>query len=213
MKNSINKLQQMSIVSPKNIILYKGRPSLHASEPPRLRCVGAAPFASIHSNRMAHKAILIILMAIFALAARRCHAQVDGVVADMKSRLPILGAKISIGNGREVVTDYRGHFRIAAHTGGATVSCRGYMQRRVGGSALAADTIFLIPMINMLPEVEVKASSGTSVSITEQVRRSTAAIPRGSTGVSFDFFSMFDKSVRHVSRKERERQKRILDNY
>lgn len=160
---------------------------------------------------MAHKAIIIIILSISVLLSGRCFAQT--VVADMKSHLPVGGAKISTGNGREAITDHRGHFRIAPHQGVATVSCRGYMQRRVSAAALASDTIFLIPLINMLPEVEVTTSPNARMDIAEMVRKAAASAACPPSGVSFDFFSLFDRSVRHVSRKEREKQKRILEKY
>lgn len=155
----------------------------------------------------------ILLITILSAAPGLSAAQTDGVVADMKSRLPIRDAKISTSSGHFVTTDYLGRFHIPKPFTSATVSCRGYMQRNIKTDGVPRDTIFLIPLANTLAEVEITASGTPRTNMTEMVRKHAAQTPRTNSGLNFDFFRMFDKSVRYVSKKEREKQKRILDNY
>ena len=76
------------------------------------------------------------------------------------------------------------------------------------------DTIFLIPEVKTLSGVEIVLPGDGLGTLKQSFMSEKSNVPvKPKSGISFDFFGIFDKSKRRVSKKERERQKRILDNY
>lgn len=148
------------------------------------------------------------------MTASRSMAQSGGLVADMSSRKPLRDAVIMTDGGERVTTDYRGQFVLSGKFRGATILCKGYIKRNITAEEMQRDTIFLIPNINTLKGVEIIAPNDGMGALKRSMDSEAKAIPiKPKTGFSFDFFSLFDRSKRRVSKKERERQKRILDNY
>lgn len=153
-------------------------------------------------------------MLIMAASASRSAAQTDGVVADMSSHKPLRDVIIITDRDTRVTTDYRGHFSLCGSYGGATIMRKGYMKRNMTAAEMRRDTIFLIPDINTLQGVEIVAPSDGRVALKKSIESEMKALPKvPKSGWSFDFGSLFDRSKRRVSKKERARQKQILDNY
>ncbi len=146
--------------------------------------------------------------------ASRSVAQTDGVVADMSSRRPLRDAIIITDRGTQVTTDYRGHFSLDGSYGSAGIMCKGYLTRRMTAGEMRRDTIFLIPDVKTLQGVEIVAPSDGRTALKKSIESDMKALPKTpKSGFSFDFGSLFDRSKRRVSKKERARQKQILDNY
>lgn len=144
----------------------------------------------------------------------RSVAQTDGVVADMSSHKPLRDVIIITDRGTRVTTDYRGHFSLGGSYGGASIMRKGYMKRNMTAAEMRRDTIFLIPDINTLQGVEIVAPSDGRTALKKSIESDIKALPKAPKGgLTFDFGSLFDRSKRRVSKKERARQKQILDNY
>lgn len=139
-------------------------------------------------------------------------AQSVGVVADMQTHLPIRGVTVRTSSTRHVVTDWQGRYKIDYQHHGATFSCVGYMARKLTTEEMLRDTVWLMPLTTKLEGVVVVAPK-PDLKNAVGLRRDELSMLGRHSSMSFDFFRMFDRRVRHVSQKERERQKRILDNY
>jgi len=141
-------------------------------------------------------------------------AQSSGVVAAMDTRKPLRDVSIRLNDSCSVTTDWRGHYKIARAYAGATLVCKGYMVCRLTAKEMQRDTVFLIPLEVTLAGVEIKAPksdiAGAKYISKEELKMVASGKPSLAT---FDFFALFDRRQRHVSKKERLRQKRILDNY
>lgn len=149
----------------------------------------------------------------FCCAVLPARSQDFGVVADMQSHLPLRGVTVRTSSTHCVVTDWRGHFHIDREHHGATFSCVGYMARTLSAEEMRRDTVWLMPLTTKLDGVVVYAPKADLKHAVGLNREELRMIGRGKSGASIDFFGMFDRRVRHVSPKERARQKRILDNY
>lgn len=168
----------------------------------------------ILSNQRSVKHRLYVILVLLCCFRLSTVAQVSGVVAAMDTRLPLRDVAVRVSDSYSVSTDWRGRYRIDRKADGATFTCKGYMIRTLTAEEMRRDTVFLMPLLTTLDGVEVVAPrpdlKGASYLSKEEMR----AIGRRSSGsVSFDFFSMFDRSKRRLSRKERARQKQVLDNY
>lgn len=154
----------------------------------------------------------LIILSVFA--AVRVAAQSGAVVADMSSRKPLRDALVVTDGGEKVATDYRGRFALSGSYRGVSVICKGYLRRNMTADEMRRDTIFLIPEVKTLSGVEIVLPGDGLGALKKSLGQESKAVPvKPKSGNSFDFFGIFDKSKRRVSKKERERQKRILDNY
>lgn len=79
------------------------------------------------------------------------------VVADMDSRQPLPGASVITDRNERLVADCRGCVTRPTQLRSASVSCRGYLQRRMTGAEMQCDTVFLIPLEVTLSGVVVTA--------------------------------------------------------
>lgn len=154
----------------------------------------------------------LIILSVFS--AVRVAAQSGAVVADMSSRKPLRDALVVTDGGEKVATDYRGRFALSGSYRGASVICKGYLRRNMTADEMRRDTIFLIPEVKTLSGVEIVLPGDGLSTLKQSFMSEKNNVPvKPKSGISFDFFGIFDKSKRRVSKKERERQKRILDNY
>lgn len=154
----------------------------------------------------------LIILSVFA--AVRVAAQSGAVVADMSSRKPLRDALVVTDGGEKVATDYRGRFALSDSYRGASVICKGYLRRNMTADEMRRDTIFLIPEVKTLSGVEIVLPGDGLSTLKQSFMSEKSNVPvKPKSAISFDFFGIFDKSKRRVSKKERERQKRILDNY
>lgn len=153
------------------------------------------------------------LTVLLPLAATGAQAQTHGVVASLDTRLPLRDARIATDRRTSATTDYLGRFILDAPFRSASISCKGYLTRRLRADEFQADTLFLIPLAVKLQGVEIVAPRATRnvEGWMRSVRSSALSAP--SAGCTFDFFSLFDRRVRHVSAAERAKQKKVLDNY
>lgn len=154
----------------------------------------------------------LIILSVFT--AVRVAAQSGAVVADMSSRKPLRDALVVTDGGEKVATDYRGRFALSGSYRGASVICKGYLRRNMTADEMRRDTIFLIPEVKTLSGVEIVLPGDGLSTLKQSFMSEKSNVPvKPKSAISFDFFGIFDKSKRRVSKKERERQKRILDNY
>lgn len=154
----------------------------------------------------------LIILSVFT--AVRVAAQSGAVVADMSSRKPLRDALVVTDGGEKVATDYRGMFALSGSYRGASVICKGYLRRNMTADEMRRDTIFLIPEVKTLSGVEIVLPGDGLSTLKQSFMSEKSNVPvKPKSAISFDFFGIFDKSKRRVSKKERERQKRILDNY
>lgn len=154
----------------------------------------------------------LIILSVFT--AVRVAAQSGAVVADMSSRKPLRDALVVTDGGEKVATDYRGRFALSGSYRGASVICKGYLRRNMTADEMRRDTIFLIPEVKTLSGVEIVLPGDGLSTLKQSFMSEKSNVPvKPKSGISFDLFGIFDKSKRRVSKKERERQKRILDNY
>lgn len=154
----------------------------------------------------------LIILSVFT--AVRVAAQSGAVVADMSSRKPLRDALVVTDGGEKVATDYRGRFALSGSYRGASVICKGYLRRNMTSDEMRRDTIFLIPEVKTLSGVEIVLPGDGLSTLKQSFMSEKSNVPvKPKSAISFDFFGIFDKSKRRVSKKERERQKRILDNY
>ena len=139
------------------------------------------------------------------LAQKRC------VVADIESHKPLRGVKVYTDANYTAETDYTGNFLLPAGFKVLTLTGFGYMRRIVHPTEVA-DTLFLLP--TMLNEVVILGEAPKpGFDLSRSIRQSTAGIPKKTAPVTFDFFSIFDKSKRTPSKKERMMTKKILETY
>lgn len=148
----------------------------------------------------------------FALWCSTAHAQTHGVVAGLDTRLPLRDAKVSTDLGMSATTNYLGQFSLAGSFRSASISCKGYLTRRLNADEFHTDTLFLIPLAVKLRGVEIVAPKATR-DVKQWMRSTAATVVQKNNGMAFDMFSMFDHRVRKVSEAERKKQKRVLDNY
>lgn len=137
------------------------------------------------------------------------------VIADMDTRLPVAGAVVAASNGLRATSDYAGHWSMATAASSATISCKGYMQRRVNADELRQDTIFLIPQEVMLGGVTITAP-GASFDTQKAMRgtRENISLPDPSKGFNLlGILHMIAPSGKAKGRERARKIKGILDKY
>jgi len=156
--------------------------------------------------------LLIFVLTFFALPLA---AQRRGIVCEMESRVPVAKAIIYTKDGKQHLTDTSGRFSLPAKFGSATVSHSLFLSRVIDETD-RTDTIFLIRKQYQLDEVVVTAQGlKLDPQISKSIMRSAKeGAMRNPSGISCDMLGwlrLFEKG--HVSRKEREKRKKAIENY
>lgn len=158
--------------------------------------------------------IFVIILCLYACSF--AEAQKMPVVADMDTRLPLLGVVVSTDNGQRVMTDNFGHFHTQLPFASATVSKKHYLQRRVSGLELHKDTLFLIPQEVVLEDVVVKAPGMAFDMQKSMCRISENAKLNEQARQGFNLlgiFGLFFPSKKMKAAGRAESIKKILDKY
>ena len=147
-----------------------------------------------------------------------CTAQTKGVIADMESRKPLRDVTVHSSANEIVKTNYLGRFVLISTFTSVTITCKGFLSRTLNRDEMQRDTIFLLPRMSELDEVVIYAKAPKiGFDLKSLTKDASLSAPRsGGIGAGFDFFKpleRFDRSKRYVSRKQRRKQKEILDNY
>ncbi len=157
------------------------------------------------------RVIHYISVAVMCLCSLCARAQMDVVVADIESGVPLRDVKIYTDSGSVAVTDYRGMARIDRPFSSATVTHPKYLGTTVGRHELV-DTLYLLPKANTLNEVVVWGESRKGIkSMVAGATRDAYlyAPPKGLA--TFNFFEMFRKKP--LSRKARKKNQELLENW
>ena len=144
--------------------------------------------------------------------AQTARSQTRCVVADIETRRPLKGVRVTTDTNATIETDHTGTCILPATFKSLTFASYGYMRRLMNRSELT-DTVLLLP--TMLNEVVVYGKAPKPGFDLQEAARRSARIGamKAPRGVKFDFFRMFDKSTRRPSKKEREMNERILKTY
>lgn len=159
-------------------------------------------------NRSCYACLLLGLS-----VAAPCPAQRTYVVIDMETRRPLRDVPAYTNTNEQAKTNYQGRFVLIKPFKRLVISHPGYFQLELTAEQAARDTIVLLPKLNKLHEVVVTAKGPRIGPDFKKTAREAAMATPASSGIGFDFFSMFDRSKRHVSKKDRQKMKRILDKY
>lgn len=155
----------------------------------------------------------VLLFVLLAAMPSALHAQGSVVVADMDSRLPLGGATIITDHNERIVADYRGLCLRPTSFRSASISRKGYLQRRMTAAEMQCDTIFLIPLEVTLSGVVITAPrmSFDSRSIAKNVAKDAALMhpPVGFSPLGL-LLTLLPK--KHKSSRL-EKLKKVLDNY
>lgn len=151
---------------------------------------------------------------IFALLIHclECRAQVSAVVFDMETKRPISKVKVYVNPKGSALTDNHGSFRFSGTCNSMTFSHVSYESRSLRRSELR-DTVWLMPKMNNLDEVVILGLKPRISLNMKRISSDASYYGKTSSGVSFDLFSVFDKSQKRKSGKARERYKKILERY
>lgn len=144
----------------------------------------------------------------------RSVAQAEGVVADMETRLPIRDAHLRTNTGEEVKTDYRGRFVLQKPFSSVAIRASRYDLLTMKADQFRRDTVFLLPEYTRLGEVVIIGRHlKPEFNMVKEARKGAERAPKTGGISGFDFLSVFDRSHRHISRKQRQREKEILRKY
>lgn len=142
----------------------------------------------------------------------KCRAQTSGVVYDMETRMPISSVKVYINPSGRTTTDRHGRFSIGRACHSFTFSHVNYESRSLHRTELR-DTVWLMPKMRTLDEVVIIGIKPKVRFDVDRMSREASVYGKPSSGLSFDFFSVFDKSQKRKSGKERERYRKMLERY
>lgn len=131
----------------------------------------------------------------------------------MESRLPLPGASFITDRNERLVADGRGRVQLPPQLRSATLSCRGYLQRRMTVDEMQCDTLFLIPLTVTLSDVVITAPR-RSFDAAAAVRSATkdAALMRPPVGFNPLGLLLTLLPRRHFM-SHNEKLKKVLDNY
>lgn len=141
-----------------------------------------------------------------------CRAQVSAVVFDMETKRPVSKVKVYVNPKGSVLTDSHGRFNFAGKCNSMTFSHVSYESRSLRRSELR-DTVWIMPKMNTLEEVVIMGVRPKFGFDINRMSREVSSYGKTSSGLSFDFFSAFDKSQKRKSGKERERYRKMLERY
>ena len=160
---------------------------------------------------------LVVICETVACVAK---GQVQGVVVDMSTGVPQRDVVIYTNHNEVDTTDWRGEYRFREPFDWAEARHPRFLSRKLTADEMRADTVRLIPLVNELSEVVITAkrleiSPAIMNGVNAAIAAGAAEAPRGLVN-NLDLLAplaRFDRSRRWVSKKERRRQKEILDNY
>lgn len=138
--------------------------------------------------------------------------QYSAVVYDMETHRHVPGVTVYINPKGTTETDRYGRFTISGQCSGVTLSHGTYESLRLDNDEIK-DTIWLMPKTRRLDEVVVTARGlRPGFDIKAECRKMGVAGPKASSGIQFDFFSIFNRKERkHAER--RKKIKEMLDKY
>ena len=159
------------------------------------------------------KLIGLIFVFVGSVVPDACFAQHKHVVIDMETRRPLRDIFAHTNANENTKTDYKGEFTIFKPFKKLVISHPNYYTLELSPEKAQADTIHLMPKFNKLQEVIITAKAPhVGIDVKKMAQEAAGAAP-ATSGINFDFFSIFDHSKRHVSKKERRKMKNILDKY
>ena len=161
----------------------------------------------------------LMMTTVFLCLTATAEGQVRGIVADMSTGVPQRDVIIYTNHNEVDTTDWKGEYVFKEPFEWAEASHPRFLKRKVTIDEMKADTIRLIPLVNELSEVVITAkrleiAPAIMMGVAQAIAEGAALAPKGVA--TFDFFAplaRFDKSRRWVSKKERRKQKEVLDNY
>ncbi|MBR5686457.1 MAG: hypothetical protein IKX36_00685 [Prevotella sp.] len=155
--------------------------------------------------------ILLWVLTLWLMGALQAKAQMDVVVADIESGVPLRDVKIYTDSGSVAKTDYRGMAHIDRPFSSATVSHPKYLSTTMQSHEMV-DTIFLLPRANTLNEVVVWGESRKGIkSMVSDATKDAYLYAPPPAMVQFDFFEMFRKKP--LNSKARKKNRELLDNW
>lgn len=156
----------------------------------------------------------LLLIVLIAFLCHEASAQRNITVLDMDTDLPVKGVSVRVDQRRSAETDHLGRVTIPVVFDSIAFSHVRYERERLAMVELS-DTMYLLPIEHMLPEVKVNAASPEMVAAFKAWAQMGAMIgaaeaPRGIA--SFDFASLLDRRGRR-DKKHLERAKEILKEW
>ncbi len=155
-----------------------------------------------------------LLLIVLILLSHEATAQRSITVLDMDTDLPVKGVSVRVDQQRSVETDHLGRATIPVLFDSIAFSHVRYERERLAMVELS-DTMYLLPIEHMLPEVKVNAASPEMLAAFKAwaqmgAMAGAAEAPRGVA--SFDFASLLDRRGRR-DKKHLERAKEILKEW
>ena len=156
----------------------------------------------------------ILLITTLFLWPLSMFAQRHLTILDMDTSLPIRDVSVRVDQEHAVQTDYLGRVDVPVVFDSITFSHVRYEHEHLALKEVG-DTMYLLPIEHMLPEVHVNAASPEMLALFKGWAMAGAMIgaaeaPRGVA--SFDFASMLDRRGRR-DKKHLERAKKILKEW
>ncbi|MCR5130021.1 MAG: hypothetical protein K6C10_00990 [Prevotella sp.] len=153
-------------------------------------------------------------MAVLTAFALCSIAQRPIVVLDMDTGLPVRDVSVRVDNGAAKQTDYLGRTSVPILFDSIMFSHVRYESERLNYQEVR-DTMYLLPIEHMLPEVQVTELNPQTKSLISSWAKigammGAAEAPKGVA--SFDFASMLDRRGRR-DKKHLERAKKILKDW
>lgn len=155
-------------------------------------------------------AVLVALLWPLAVEAQR-----RLTVIDMDTSLPIRDVSVRVDSGVAVQTDYLGRVEVPVTFDSITFSHIRYEREHLALQEVS-DTMYMLPVEHMLPEVKVNAASPELLAMFKGWAMAGAMMGTPDQGngivVTFDFASMLDRRGRR-DKKHLERAKKILKEW
>ena len=157
---------------------------------------------------------IVLIAILFMLFGASVSAQRNITVLDMDTDLPVKGVSVKVDQKRAVETDHLGRVTIPFVFDSIAFSHVRYEHEQLK-MVEVGDTMYLLPIEHMLPEVKVNAASPQMLAMFKAWAMAGAMIgaaeaPRGVA--SFDFANMLDRRGRR-DKKHLERAKTILQEW
>jgi hypothetical protein len=170
-------------------------------------------YICIENTRQTLMRFIIISLSLLFFCYIHLSAQIKGVVVDMDTHKPLPYVKIKTDNKQYTATDYKGNFSIPAEFKSVSFTNISYLTREMNRAEMT-DTIFLLP--NTLNEVVIYGQDPYKIhfDLKSVGKPSIITGVRSPSGIDLlGWLNIFDRSVHHPSKREREKNKQIWDNY
>ncbi len=160
---------------------------------------------------MSRNCLMTLLCAVSTVCAQ---AQIEGVVVDMETRVPIGGVMLTLNSAdvSQQMTNYRGEFSIPETIDSLTFGHTGYEARHLLREELT-DTVELMRKYRALNEVVIYGNMPqVGFEIKEwwnEIARRQRMVPRSVPLLTFDFFSLFNKKKNGRAKKLEE----VMERY